>query len=304
MNDVIVRAPTLDDAHSVAALIAARDRADFAEVGGISFTGDELRGWWRLDEAALATDAWIALLDGEVVAYTRAERERDLANLADESCVHPDAGGLGIGSRLLDLAERWARERDLARIQMHVAGDDGRRLAEDRGHELVRYFWRMEIELEDEPVEPKQLDGLTIRSYFGGQDDEALHAAHQEAFAEHWEFTPEPLAQWLKWRLERSDYHPKLWRVAFEDDQVAGAALCFGGRGQGWVLDLFVGPRWRRKGLGLVLLQSGFRALWQRGHRHVGLEVDSENETGATRLYERAGMRVTRRYATYEKALV
>ena len=35
-----------------------------------------------------------------------------------------------------------------------------------------------------------------------------------------------------------------------------------------------------------------------------GLEVDSENEFGATRLYESAGMRVTRRYATYEKALV
>jgi mycothiol synthase len=58
------------------------------------------------------------------------------------------------------------------------------------------------------------------------------------------------------------------------------------------------------EGLGLVLLQSGLRAMWQRGHTHVGLEVNSENETGATRLYERAGMRVTRRYATYEKALV
>jgi ribosomal protein S18 acetylase RimI-like enzyme len=35
----------------------------------------------------------------------------------------------------------------------------------------------------------------------------------------------------------------------------------------------------------------------------VGLEVDSENATGATRLYERAGFHVTRSYATYEKAL-
>jgi GNAT superfamily N-acetyltransferase len=162
MNDVIVRAPTLDDAHSVAALIAARDRADFTEADSISFTGDELNEWWRLDEKELATDAWIALIDGEVVAYTRAECERDLANLADESCVHPGARGLGIGSRLLDLAERWAGERGLARTQMHVVGDDGRKLAEDRGHELVRYFWRMEIELADEPSEPGRLDGRTI----------------------------------------------------------------------------------------------------------------------------------------------
>lgn len=304
LNDVIVRAPTLDDAHSVAALIAERDRADFAEVDSISFTGDELREWWRLDEELLETDAWITLADGDVVAYARARREGDLANLADESCVHPDARGLGLGSSLLDLAESWAHDRGLSRIQMHVVNDDGRRLAEDRGHRLVRYFWRMEIDLATEPLQPEQSEGLAIRSYRPGDDDEALHAAHQGAFAEHWEFTPEPLEEWLKWRLERSDYHPKLWRLATDGEEIAGAALCFGERHQGWVLDLFVGQRWRRKGLGLALLQSGFRALWRCGHTHVGLEVDSENETGATRLYERGGMRITRRYATYEKALV
>jgi mycothiol synthase len=303
MNEVIVRAPTLDDAHSVAALIAERDRADFAEVDSISFTADELREWWRLDEARLGTDAWIALSNGEVVAYARVRRERDLADVVDESCVHPNARGLGLGSNLLDRAEDWARDRGLARIQMHVVNDDGRLLAEARGHELVRYFWRMEIDLAAEPLEPAQPDGLTIRSYRPGDDDEALHAAHQDAFAEHWEFTREPLEEWLKWRLERGDYHPELWRLASDGDEIAGAALCFGERHQGWVLDLFVGPHWRRRGLGLALLGSGFRALWRRAHTHVGLEVDSENETGATRLYERAGMHVTRRYATYEKAL-
>ena len=69
------------------------------------------------------------------------------------------------------------------------------------------------------------------------------------------------------------------------------------------MLDLAVRPASRRAGLGLALLESGFAALWRRGHTRVGLEVDSENETGATRLYERAGMKVTRRYATYEKVL-
>jgi mycothiol synthase len=303
VNEIIVRAPTLDDAHSVAALIAERDRADFAELDGISFTGDELREWWRLDEAGLETDVWIALLNGEVVAYARARRERDLANMEDESCVHPKARGLGLGSTLLDLAEGWARDRGLARIQMHVVNDDGRRLAENRGHELVRYFWRMEIDLTAEPSEATQPEGLTIRSYRPGDDDEALYAAHQEAFAELWEFTPETLEEWLKWRRERRDYHPELWRLATDGEEIAGAALCFGERHLGWVLDFFVAQRWRRKGFGLALLQSGFHALWRRGHTHAGLEVDSENETGATRLYERAGMHVTRRYAAYEKAL-
>jgi mycothiol synthase len=304
MNNVIVRAPTLDDAHRVAELIAERDRADFAEVDSISFTGDELREWWRLDEALLETDAWIVLDGGDVVAYARARDERDLAYLEDDSCVHPKARGSGLGSKLLDLAESWARDRDLARMQVHLVTEDGRRLAEERGHELVRYHWRMEIDLADEPPGPAQPKDLTIRDYRPGDDDEALHAAHQEAYAEHWEFTPEPLEEWLKWRGERGDDNADLWRLATDGDEIAGAALCFGERHQGWVLDLFVGRGWRRRGLGLALLQSGFRALWRRGHTHVGLEVDSENEFGATRLYERAGMHITCRYATYEKALV
>jgi mycothiol synthase len=284
-------------------LLDARDRFDFGERNPIAFTGEELRESWALDEAQLETDAWIALRGAEIVAYARARQERDLANVEDESCVHPEVRGLGIGSQLLDLAETWARERGLGRLHAHVVNEDGRRLVQERGHELVRFFWRMEIELEEPPAEPEPPAGFIIRAYRPGEDDTALHAMHQEAFAEHWEFTPEPLEKWLSWRRGRSDYDARLWRLALVEGAIAGAALCFGERNLGWVLDLAVGSRWRKRGLGLALLQSAFRALAERGFTHVGLEVDSENESGATRLYERAGMRVSRRYATYEKRL-
>ena len=87
------------------------------------------------------------------------------------------------------------------------------------------------------------------------------------------------------------------------DGEVAGAVLPFGDRSYGWVLELGVRDRWRGRGIGLVLLRTAFRELWRRGHTHIGLEVDAANETGATRLYERAGMRVTRQYDTYERRL-
>jgi mycothiol synthase len=50
-------------------------------------------------------------------------------------------------------------------------------------------------------------------------------------------------------------------------------------------------------------LQHSFRALYRQGTRRVGLEVDARNATGATRLYEKAGMVVERRSDSFEKEL-
>ena len=285
----------------MAALIDARDRADFDEQRPIAFSGEELRAWWARNPEQLETDVWLVLAGDQVVGWAAAGQDGEIADVADESCVHPDFRGRGIGTRLVELAESWARERSLPRLHMHAVTQKGRRLFAARGFELVRYFWRMEIYPGEEPLRPDPPDGFSIRAYEPGTDDEVLHAMHQEAFAEHWEFNPRPLESWLRWRTTRSDYLPELWQLAFHGEELAGAALGFGQRGLGWILDLAVAPKWRKRGLGLALLQRSFHELYKRGFTQIGLEVDSENETGATRLYERAGMRVTRRYATFER---
>ena len=51
------------------------------------------------------------------------------------------------------------------------------------------------------------------------------------------------------------------------------------------------GPRGAVAGLGEALLRAAFAELFARGRRRVGLGVDTENVTGALRLYERVGMR-------------
>ena len=43
-------------------------------------------------------------------------------------------------------------------------------------------------------------------------------------------------------------------------------------------------------GVGQALLEHAFRAWYDAGKRRVGLGGDSENPTGAVRLYERVGM--------------
>lgn len=71
----------------------------------------------------------------------------------------------------------------------------------------------------------------------------------------------------------------------------------------GWVQTLGVRPAWCRRGIREVLLRSAFRAFFDHGESTVALQVDAQSPTGATRLYERAGMRVLYRIVVWEKIL-
>jgi len=71
----------------------------------------------------------------------------------------------------------------------------------------------------------------------------------------------------------------------------------------GWISILGVRRRWRRRGLGEALLRHAIRTLHARGLRRAGLGVDAESPTGATRLYERVGMRVAVRSDSWDKQL-
>jgi mycothiol synthase len=66
---------------------------------------------------------------------------------------------------------------------------------------------------------------------------------------------------------------------------------------------LGVRRRWRKHGLGLALLRHSFGELARIGRRKAGLGVDASSLTGATRLYEKAGMRAIREIIAFEKDL-
>ena len=70
-----------------------------------------------------------------------------------------------------------------------------------------------------------------------------------------------------------------------------------------WIGVVGVRSPWRRRGLALALLHHSFGIFYQQGRRRIALEVDTQNPTGATRLYEKAGMHVERQYDFFEKEL-
>lgn len=299
-----LRAPTPDDLPAVYDLIAACDMADF---GTVDLSLGDLRDEW--DELDLARDAWVFVTSGgHVVGYGAVFHKYHVRVHAD-GYVHPDAHGQGIGTRLQELMEARAREhvplappdaRVVLRNATNARDAESRRLLESHDYQLVRHFWRMEIDLDAPPPVPVWPAGITVRSLVVGQDEEAAYNAISEAFRDHWGHLPDSFAAWRKRTIDKPDFDPGLWFVAFDGDEVAAAVRCGYRLDVGWVHALGVRRPWRRRGLGEALLLQAFGEFYRRGARTVGLGVDAANPTGATRLYERAGMCVSREFAVYE----
>jgi ribosomal protein S18 acetylase RimI-like enzyme len=92
-------------------------------------------------------------------------------------------------------------------------------------------------------------------------------------------------------------FEPALWFLALAGDELAGFSICrqdTNDPAAGHVELLGVRRPWRRQGLGEALLLHSFQAFRQLGWTRGTLGVDASSPTGATRLYERAGMRVYR----------
>jgi mycothiol synthase len=294
---VKVRPPTEADASAAAELVRAFEThlVGTAEMQ----TADLLDEWRELD---LTSQAWLVELDGRLAGYAALHTKR---HTFVDGYVHPEALGRGVGSRLVELAEAEALRRGIGRLRNGVltADDPARELLAGRGYELVRHFYRMMIELDGPPAAPEWPAGLVVAAFDHAEARE-FHAALEETFADEWDHEPEAFEDWRKRRLEAHGADPKLWFAVKEGREIAAVLLADAQRyGMGWVGAIGVRQRWRRRGLGLALLRHAFSELYRRGEQVIGLGVDAENPTGATRLYERAGMHVAWSAALYEKQL-
>lgn len=284
-----------EDAERVAGVLAALE----ASLGHEPATAaGDVRQWWS--HAELDRDSWLFEEDGRVLGIVWLFPPRRDAS-PTFAVVHPDARDRGLGDRLLELAEQAARDRGLRVVRTDVFADDevDRALHEARGYREARRFYEMRIDLDGLPPEPAWPDGIRVAP-FRREDARAFYDASNEAFREEWGFAPMPFDEWLRRRVDEAD--TSLYFVAWDGDEIAGMIRCESEhRGVGWVGMLGVRERWRRRGIGEALLRHAFRVFYDRGRRSVGLGVDAENATGATRLYERAGMRVRVVDIVYEK---
>lgn len=308
LNDptLTVRPPTRADVDVVLELINAADMFDYGE---IDMTVEDLLDDWT--DVDLEHNAWLVREPGgRAVGYGEVQA-RGGVQLRIYLVVHPDRRREGIGDRLLSRIEERALELvpeapEGARVTLEGFGPGDREiernLAAKHGFRHQRTFWRMVIEMTEAPPPPVLPDGIAIRTYDPERDERAVFEAVEDAFSDHWNHIPMSFDEWVA-RTKRPDFDPTLWFLAVDGEQIVGTSLCRIQAEMGWVGTLGVRRPWRRRGLARALLLHSFGEWWRRGQPRVGLGVDAESLTGATRLYEAAGMHVSERYDMYEKVL-
>jgi mycothiol synthase len=287
------------DAAAVAAIIVALESSLY---GDSPFSQADLEDEWS--DLDLERHASVVRDGDRIVAYGEVRLVGELGRAS--GYVHPDAHGRGIGELLARRLEDIAVRDGARRIQNEVLEADaaGRKLLEVLAYRPVRVFREMRIDLDAPPPAPVWPKGLRVAPFDPERDAAAFHAAHQEAFADHWEYAQRDFATWSKDHLGSERFDPALWCAVRDGAEiVAGTISTAGSYGGGYVHAVFTRRPWRGQGVGAALLADAFGRFWAHGERSVGLGVDAASDTGAFRLYERAGMTPTLGWVMYEKQL-
>lgn len=299
----------MEDAGQIAAMVNAYAMATY---GRAVIEEKALVAQMQMPGLELESDTRLVLDEEEAVAafaYAADLREPHVQVNA-MGTVRCQDQGRGIGRWLADWIEERARQAipkapDGARVSVMQSVDDreasAKALLAEAGYEIIRHFWRMVIDLDAAVPVSAWPEGIEVTAFDPATDLRAAMLAGRDAFRDHWGHIESPYEEEalkrFRHRVETNpDFDPSLWFLAREGDEIVGN--CYVNprdgtdRKSGYVESLGVRPPWRRQGVGLALLLRAFSELRMRGFERCALHVDSESLTGATKLYERAGMRV------------
>jgi mycothiol synthase len=274
-----------------------------------------LRNWTAPSVDREQDIAVVEAPDGRLCGCLSVQADPPYTRVFALGMVAPPYHGRGLGAALVAENERRAR-RFLAladtglRVVIHsgALADEPRvsALLAAHAYREVRRTTLMRIDFDGEPAPPAALAGIDVRPLRPDEAEE-LFAAHREAFADHWGEDEDTYEDFRHHMLDRPDFDPELWLLAWHGEELAGylgaQEEAVEDPRRGYVALLGVRRAYRRRGVGEALLRHVFQVLFLREKHGCDLHVDADSLTGATRLYERVGMRAHPRFALWEKEL-
>jgi len=287
--------------------VAAADQVDRTEqTPSIEDLTDELSS----PQVDPATDSIAAVsADGEVLAAGFATarplggpiRRYDLWGT-----VHPEHRRQGLGSRLLawQLDRAARRQRDdrtpvegWAGVGLEDHRDDLRHFLQRAGLVPLRWYTGLRRPLAT-PIESAPVPDSIRLVPFDQTRSEQARQVHNHSWADHWGFAPRPADHWHAWTTGHRNFRADWSFLAVTDaDAVIGYVVNFAweqewqhkGFSEGYTELLGVARDWRGAGVASALLAASNESFRASGIEFAALDVDSDNLTGALRLYQSLG---------------
>jgi mycothiol synthase len=310
------------DYPGMVAALNASDRADGQE--RVTTIEALINGYSHLVNCDLAKDLMIVEIDGQTVGYVRVEWWRNAAGeriYAANTFLKPEWRRKRLGTAML----AWSQGRLREIASTHP--DDGPRyfdsfvvdtvpgaevLLTRDGYQPVRHgFLMVRPDLENIPDFPMPA-GLEVRPVTP-EHYRAIWEADQEAFRDHWGYTPPTEEDYQRWLNDKVIFTPELWKIAWdvEKNEVAGQVKSFinheenaeFNRQRGWTEFISTRRPYRKLGLARALIVLSLHELKAHGMTEAALGVDTQNLSGALRVYEACGFRPVKRSTLYRKPL-
>lgn len=318
-DGLTARPLSTDDAAAVAAVLAAAEQVDDT---GEYPDAEDVADWWQGWGLQADTDG-LAVCDaaGVVVAYatvTASVTFRERLNIDLEGRVRPDLRGQGVGRALLAWqhdrgaavhAERQPQAPAALRVEVPGAMTALEGLVRRSGFEAERWFQEMQRPLTELP-ERRPADGVEVVPFSWDRDDE-VRRVHNTAFAHHHGSSERDPESWQSLFTGQRNFRADLSRLAVADGAVVGYVLAYvfeadtAARGSREVSlgQIGVLPAGRGRGIASTLIAEVLRTAAASDCQSASLGVDTENVTGALRLYEGLGFRPVRSRVSWALAL-
>ena len=177
-------------------------------------------------------------------------------------------------------------------------------LLENKGFSILRKYHTLEMPLRR--IDGEEIDSKIAITSIDPHDENDLRACwqlHQDSFSEHFGFMPRQYEEWAElYRRDLPEFKNRAWIISY-DGIPAGFIDCDESlvhENSGYVHTLGVGKSFRGMRLGEALLQHVINFYFNLGREKLCLNVDTGNESGALRLYEKVGMKPISEWHQYE----
>ncbi|MGV9316023.1 GNAT family N-acetyltransferase [Streptomyces sp. NPDC003691] len=307
MTTLSVRPAVPGDAEAICALLNA---VDVIEVGKPETDLVEVTADLTHPEADLPNNSWLGFHDGRPVVYGLLWDDSGAERIDIDQYVLPEHQEAA--AAVLELMEERARakaaangaERAVVHFHLNATPTLDTALLVRRGWSTVRRYHAMVRSLDPAtdtvPVPPP---GTTLRNCRDEADRRIAHALLQETFAEHFDHQERSYEKWLADLGALVDWE-LVWIVSQDGEGDVAVLVTSNHReAYGWINSLGVRKQARGRGLGGLLLRHAFGVYAGLGRNALGLGVDTDNETGALRLYQAHGMDLHFAVDTWEAVL-